>query len=179
MLLRLFATFFKIGLFTFGGGMAMIPLIRQEIIERQHWIEKGDFLDMLAVAQSAPGPIALNTAVFIGYKVKGFWGALAAVAGVVIPSFVVILAVAILFAEVRDNKVVDAAFKAMRPAVVALIVAPIIGLAKGMRWYMIAIAATVAMVVWYWGVSPIYLIATAIVTGVVYTIIRTRKERKK
>lgn len=179
MLRQLFTSFFKIGLFTFGGGMAMIPLIEREVIERKQWVEHTEFLDMLAVAQSAPGPIALNIAVFVGYKRCGVAGALAAVLGVVVPSFVVILAVAMLFAEIRDNKVVDAAFRAMRPAVVALIVAPIIGLAKGMHWTMIAVAAAVAMAVWYWGVSPIYLIASAFVIGIAYTLIKARKEETK
>lgn len=176
MLLQLFITFFKIGIFTFGGGMAMIPLIKREVIERKEWVAQSDFLDMLAVAQSAPGPIALNIAVFVGYKMRGWRGALSAVLGVVVPSFVVILAIALLFAKVRDNKVVDSAFRAMRPAVVALIVAPIVGLARGMHWVMIAVAAAVAMVVWYWGVSPIYLIAVAFVIGIAYTLVKGRKE---
>lgn len=179
MLLQLFTTFFKIGLFTFGGGMAMIPLIQREIIERRQWIDNKDALDMLALAQSAPGPIALNTAVFIGYKLRGISGALVSVAGVVIPSFLVILAVAIFFAKVRDNKVVDSAFRAMRPAVVALIVAPIIGLAKGMKWYMIVVAIAVAVAVWYWGLSPVYLIGVAIVAGIVYTFVKIGKEAKR
>ena len=179
MLLQLFTTFFKIGLFTFGGGMAMIPLIQREIIERRQWIDNKDALDMLALAQSAPGPIALNKAVFIGYKLRGISGALVSVAGVVIPSFLVILAVAIFFAKVRDNRVVDSAFRAMRPAVVALIVAPIIGLAKGMKWYMIVVAIAVAVAVWYWGLSPVYLIGVAIVAGIVYTFIKIGKEAKR
>ena len=179
MLLQLFTTFFKIGLFTFGGGMAMIPLIQREIIERRQWIDNKDALDMLALAQSAPGPIALNTAVFIGYKIKGTSGALVSVAGVVIPSFVVILAVAMFFAKVRDNRIVDAAFKAMRPAVVALIVAPIIGLTKDMRWYMIVVAIAIAISVWYWGISPVYLIGAAIVAGIIYTLIKIGKEAKR
>lgn len=179
MLLQLLFTFLKIGLFTFGGGMAMIPLIKREVIERKQWVAESDFLDMLAVAQSAPGPIALNIAVFVGYKTRGFWGALAALLGVVIPSFTVILLIAIFFSEVRDNKIVDAAFRAMRPAVIALIVAPIVGLAKGLRWFMVAVAAAVAMVVWYWGVSPIYFIAAAFVLGVAYTLFKIRKEDKR
>ena len=85
-LLKIFYSFFKIGLFTFGGGFAMIPLIEREVIERRRWIAKEDFVDMLVLAQSAPGPIALNAAVFAGYKVRGFVGAMAAVLGVVIPS---------------------------------------------------------------------------------------------
>lgn len=178
-MLKLFATFFKIGLFTFGGGMAMIPLIKREIIEKRGWIAQEDFLDMLAIAQSAPGPIALNMAVFVGYKRSGFLGALASVLGVVLPSFMVILGVALLFNEIRDNKVVDAAFRAMRPAVVALIVAPIIGLAKGMHYTLIAVSVAVAAVVWYWGLSPIYFIAAAIVAGIIYALVIARKEGKR
>ncbi|MBR0394034.1 MAG: chromate transporter, partial [Alistipes sp.] len=152
---QLFITFFKIGLFTFGGGYAMIPLIEREIIERRGWIAKGEFLELLTVAQSAPGPIALNTAVFVGFKVRGYTGALASVLGVVIPSFVVILVVAIFFANIRENRVVDAAFKAMRPAVVALIVAPIIGLARTLNVWLIAVSVGVAAAVWWFGFSPI------------------------
>lgn len=86
--LSLFTTFFKIGAFTFGGGFAMIPLIEREMIDRRGWIARGDFLELLTLAQSAPGPIALNSAVFVGYKIAGYRGAFSAVAGVVLPSFV-------------------------------------------------------------------------------------------
>ena len=91
MLFKLFITFFKIGLFTFGGGYAMIPLIEREVIEKKRWIEKKDFLDMLVLAQSAPGPIAVNTAVFVGYKTAGVMGAIMATLGTVLPSFIIIL----------------------------------------------------------------------------------------
>ena len=91
MLLRLFTTFFKIGLFCFGGGFAMIPLIQREVIERHKWIDKQDFLDMLVLALSTPGPIAVNTAVFVGYKTAGTAGAIMATLGTVLPSCIVIL----------------------------------------------------------------------------------------
>jgi chromate transporter len=133
--LSLFTTFFKIGAFTFGGGFAMIPLIEREMIDRRGWIARGDFLELLALAQSAPGPIALNSAVFVGYKIAGYRGAFAAVAGVVLPSFVIILLIAIYFTDIRHNRYVEAAFKGMRPAVVALIAAPLLNLARGMRWW--------------------------------------------
>jgi chromate transporter len=113
----------------------MVPLIEREVIESRGWVAREDFLDLLTLAQSAPGPIALNTAVFVGYRICGLRGALVALAGIVLPAFSIILLVAIFFADIRDNQYVDAAFKAMRPAVVALIVAPIVGLAKSMnRW---------------------------------------------
>ena len=179
MLLRLFTTFFKIGLFTFGGGYAMIPLIQREVIERRKWIEEKDFLDMLVLAQSTPGPIAVNTAVFVGYKIAGVLGAIMATLGTVLPSFIIILLLALFFAEVRENRYVDAAFRAMRPAVVALIVAPLIGLVKGMKWYLMAVSAAVAMAVWYFGFSPAYLIGVSLVIGAVIAVVNGRKGAKK
>ena len=164
-LLDIFWSFLKIGAFTFGGGYAMIPLIQHEVIHRRRWIEERDFLDLLTLAQTAPGPIALNTAVFVGYKRRGYLGALSAILGVIVPSFLVILVVAIFFASIRDNAYVDAAFKGMRPAVVALIVAPIIGLTKGMRWWLIAVALAVALVVWYFGISPVWFLIAGAVMG--------------
>ncbi len=175
MLLKLFTTFFKIGLFSFGGGFAMIPLIQREVIERHKWINSKDFVDMLVLAQSTPGPIAVNTAVFVGYKTAGIVGAVAATLGTVLPSFIVILLLALFFAEVRENRYVDAAFRAMRPAVVALIVAPLIGLVKGMKWYLIAISAAVALLVWYFGFSPMYLIAGGVAVGIAMAIYNGRK----
>ena len=179
MLLQLFTTFFKIGLFSFGGGFAMIPLIQREVIERRKWIGEQDFLEMLVLAQSTPGPIAVNTAVFVGYKTAGVAGAIMASLGTVMPSFMAILMLALFFAEVRDNRYVDAAFRAMRPAVVALIVAPLIGLVKGMRWYLMAVSAAVALAVWYFGFSPAYLIALALVVGVVIAVVNGRRGVKR
>jgi chromate transporter len=162
---ELFWSFFKIGLFTFGGGYAMISIIEGEVIRRKGWIEQKDFLDLLTLAQSAPGPIALNTSVFVGYKMYGYRGALSAVLGVSLPSFLIILLIAIFFVQFRYNPIVDAAFKGMRPAVVALIIAPILGLTKGMKWYLLAVAAAVALAVWYFGISPIYILLTAAIVG--------------
>ena len=157
-LFEIFWSFLKIGAFTFGGGYAMIPLIQHEVINNHRWLSDREFVELLTIAQAAPGPIALNTAVFVGYKHRGYWGAVSAVLGVVIPSFTIILFVAIFFASMRDNRWVDAAFKGMRPAVVALIVAPIVGLTKGLHWMLIAVAAATALLVWYFGFSPIWVL---------------------
>ena len=179
MLLKLFTTFFKIGLFTFGGGFAMIPLIQREVIEKHKWIDEQDFLEMLVLAQSTPGPIAVNTAVFVGYKTRGVVGAIATTLGTVLPSFIVILLLALFFAEVRDNRYVDAAFRAMRPAVVALIVAPLMGLLRGMKWYLMSVAAAVAVLVWWFGISPVYFIAVGVVVGVILAVVNGRKGAKR
>ncbi len=164
----IFLSFLKIGAFTFGGGYAMIPIIQHEVITRHKWIAEQEFVDLLTLAQTAPGPISLNTAVFVGYKCRGFMGALAAISGVILPSFLVILVVAMFFAEIRDNRWVDAAFKGMRPAVVALIVAPIVGLAKGMHWILIAMAAATAMVVWHFAISPVWFLVAGAGLGLLW-----------
>ena len=157
----------------------MIPLIQREVIEKHKWIDKKDFLDMLVLAQSMPGPIAVNTAVFVGYKTAGAVGAVMATLGTILPSFIVILSLALFFAEVRENRYVDAAFRAMRPAVVALIVAPLIGLVKGMKWYLMAVSAAVAMAVWYFGFSPAYLIGVSLIVGVIIAVVNGRKGVKR
>lgn len=172
---ELFWSFFKIGLFTFGGGYAMISIIEDEIIRRKQWIEHKEFLDLLALAQSAPGPIALNTSVFVGYKMYGYRGAVSALLGVSLPSFVIILTIAIFFAQFRYNPVVDAAFRGMRPAVVALIIAPILGFVKGMQWYMLAAAGVVAMLIWHLGISPIYILFTAAILGILFAARRGKE----
>lgn len=165
---ELFWSFFKIGLFTFGGGYAMIPIIQNEVITRRRWIAEGEFLDLLTLAQSAPGPISLNTSVFVGYKMYGYAGAAAALLGVVLPSFSIILVVAVFFSQIRHNEVVDAAFKGMRPAVVALIIAPVIGFTKGMHWTLVSVAAAVALAVWYFGISPIYMLVAGAAAGIAW-----------
>ena len=170
MLWQLFISFLKIGAFTFGGGYAMVPLIEREVIDKKGWVKRDDFLDLLTIAQSAPGPIALNTAVFVGYRIRGLKGALSALMGIVLPAFAIILLVAIFFADIRDNQYVDAAFKAMRPAVVALIVAPIVGLAKSMSYWLWIVAAVTALAIWYVGFSPIYVLIAGAVAGLLWTL---------
>ena len=166
--LELFCSFFKIGIFTFGGGYAMIPIIQAEVITRKGWIKEQEFLDLLTLAQSAPGPISLNTAVFVGYKMYGYRGALSSLAGVVLPSFTILLLVAMFFSQIRNNPIVDAAFRGMQPIVVAIMLAPILGFTKGMHWTLIALAAAITMVIWYFGVSPIYLLIAGAAAGLAW-----------
>ena len=172
---ELFYSFLKIGLFTFGGGYAMIPIIEREVIHRKHWIQEQEFFDLLTLAQSAPGPISLNASVFVGYKMYGYRGALAALLGVALPSFLIILIVAIFFSQIRENPIIDAAFKGMRPVVVALMFAPVVGLAKGMKWWAMAVAGAVALAVWSFGFSPIYLLIIAAVAGLLWTARRGKE----
>ncbi len=175
---QLFYSFLKIGLFTFGGGYAMIPIIQREVIDNRGWIAREEFYDLLTLAQSAPGPISLNTAVFVGYKMYGYRGALAALLGIVMPSFLILLFVAIFFTQIRHNAIVDAAFKGMRPVVVALMFAPILGFVKGMRWWLMAIAAMIAMAIWYLGISPIYLLVAGAAAGLIFAAARGKEVRR-
>ncbi len=121
-LLSLFLTFFRIGAFTFGGGYAMIPLIQHETVEKKGWIKDDDILEIVAIAESTPGPIAINTATFVGYKTSGVLGAFCATLGVVLPSFIVISLIANLLREFQDIKVVKYAFWGIRAGVLSLIV---------------------------------------------------------
>lgn len=164
---ELFLVFFKIGAFTFGGGYAMIPLIRNEVVKKKEWLNDSEFIDMLAIAQSIPGPIALNTALFVGNRRIGFKGSLFSAAGIILPSFIIILLIAILFAQFRDNPLVERIFKGIRPAVVALIAAPLLGLSRsaGVNRKNLWIPLVVALTVWLLKISPIFIILAAILLG--------------
>lgn len=133
--LSLFTTFFKIGAFTFGGGWAMISIIEREIVDKHHWIKKEEFLDLLAVAQSLPGILAVNIATAVGDRIRGSRGSMVAAAGTILPSFMIILAIAIFLTPdiIKNNRVVASIFMGIRPAVVALIIAPVITSAKAAK----------------------------------------------
>ncbi len=119
---RLLVIFLKIGAFTFGGGFAMIPLIQKEVVENEHWITDGDILEIVAISESTPGPVAINSATFVGYRVAGFWGAFFATFGVVFPSFAIILLISAILNEFKDNRIVQYAFNGIRAGVLALII---------------------------------------------------------
>ncbi len=119
--LVLFITFFKIGAFTFGGGYAMIPLIQKEVVENKKWITDDDILEIIAIAESTPGPIAINSATFVGYRVCGFWGSFFATLGVVLPSFTIILAISFVLNEFQNITAVKYAFNGIRAGVLALL----------------------------------------------------------
>lgn len=162
-----FLTFFKIGLFTIGGGYAMIPLIEAEIIEKKKWIGKEEFLDLMAIAQSCPGIFAVNIAIFIGYRLRRVKGALVCCLGTALPSFIIILLIALFFHQFKDNQMVAAAFRGIRPAVVALIAVPTYNLAKKAKLnrYTFWIPIVSALLIWLLGVSPILIIIAAGVGG--------------
>lgn len=159
----MFITFFKVGLFTFGGGYAMIPIIRREVVQHLKWVSDDEFLDMLAVAQACPGPVAVNTSILVGHHMSGFAGAAIALAGTVLPSFLVILAIAGVFDAIRSTEMAESAFRGVRPAVAALVLAAAWSLGerslKTRENAVIAAAAFVALVVL--GLHPAIVILTA------------------
>lgn len=176
---QLFLSFFKIGAFTFGGGYAMIPLIQREVVYRKKWLQETEFIDMLALAQSVPGPISLNTAVFVGNKMRGIRGSLFSSLGIILPSFIIILLIALVFTEFKSNPGVERVFKGIRPAVVALIAAPVWNMARsaGVTWRSLWIPVAATLVIWLLNVSPIYVVAAAIAGGLIYHTLKIRKTR--
>lgn len=169
-LAEVFITFFKIGIFTLGGGYAMIPLIEEEVVNRHRWVSKEELLDLIAIAQSCPGVFAINIATFIGYKLYKERGAIVSAAGTALPSFLIILIIAMFFHQFEDNRVVAAMFRGIRPAVVALIAVPTFNLGKQaqLNKYTIWIPIVSALLIWLLGVSPIWIIILAGIGGYIY-----------
>ena len=176
--LNSFLTFLKIGTFTFGGGYAMISLIEKEIVTKKKWIQQDEFLDLLAVAQSAPGILAVNIAIFIGYKLKGRLGSLSCALGTILPSFAIILLIAMFFVHFKDNEVVGKIFKGIRPAVVALIAVPVFNMAKAaiINYKTVIIPVAVALLIWLCGISPVYIVSIAMLGGLLYGYIKRHRK---
>lgn len=166
----LLKTFFKIGAFTLGGGYAMIPMIEAEVVDKQRWIEKEEFIDLIAIAQSCPGVFAINTSIFIGYKLKKMRGALCASLGTALPSFLIILLIAIFFHRFMEISWIEAMFRGIRPAVVALIAVPTFNMAKsaGISLVNCWIPIGSAVLIWLVGVNPIFIIIAAGIGGYLY-----------
>ena len=180
MLWKLFATFFKIGLFTFGGGYAMIALIQQEVAERKGWISEDDLLEIIAVSESTPGPIAINSATFIGYRMAGFWGSFAATLGVVLPSFGIILAVSYVLRRFYDLEAVRYAFFGIRAGVLALIFKAIVSMykqcPKGIVSYLLMAAALIAAA--FLKINVLFIIIGCAVIGLVSSLLASKKAGK-
>lgn len=161
--LEIFSCFAKIGAFTIGGGYAMIPIIQKEVVEKKRWIEEEDFMDVLAISQSAPGLLAVNISIFLGYRLKGVKGSIVATLGSVLPSFLIILLIAMFFAGYQDNPTVIKIFKGIRPVVVSLIAVPVINMARKAKLniYTGMLAVATALLVTFLKVSPIYILMVA------------------
>lgn len=164
--LKIFIIFFKIGLFTFGGGYAMLPLIEREIIETRHWITEDDFIDVLAVAEMTPGPIAVNSATFVGYRIGGLSGAVAGTLGVVLPSFIVILLIVTSLYQYRYHPKVVKTFKGIKPVVIALIIFASFKLGVKQHWNIASIGiAVIAFLLLLFNIHPFIVIMLGAIAG--------------
>ena len=179
MFWQLFYTYLKIGTFTLGGGYAMLPLIQREVVDNKGWIDEQEFMNMIALAQAAPGLIAVNSAIFIGWRVGGWRGVAGAVLGAVLPSFLIILAIAMVFREWKELPAVEAAFKGIRPAVVALIAAPLFKMAKSAKlgWLTALIPITASLLIWLGHVNPVWVILATIVITLLAVDIAERRRK--
>ena len=178
--LKLFTTFFKIGAFTFGGGYAMIPLIQKETVEKNNWIDDKDILDIVAIAESTPGPIAINASTFVGYRVSGFMGALASTFGVVLPSFVIILIISGVLRQFENLQVVKFAFNGIRAGVLALLIKALISMykqcPKNKLSYIIMAASLIAVA--FLKISVLVVIICCGITGIVSSLMMRRRNAK-
>ena len=187
LLIKLFFTFFKVGLFTFGGGYAMIPIIQKEVVEKKKWIPAGEILDILAISESTPGPIAVNTATYVGFRVMGFWGSLFATIGLTIPSFTIIFIISLFYKTFMTWHIVDAAFKGLKIGVIILLVNAVIKLSKSVKKDLFSIIIFVLtligmLVLTFFQIKIPSLSLIFIVLGLLVGIIATaisRKEKKK
>ncbi|MBQ0057806.1 MAG: chromate transporter [Bacteroidales bacterium] len=178
MNIELFITFMKIGGFTLGGGPAMVPMMEQEIVNKHHWLSKEEFLDIYAVSQATPGIFAVDMASHIGYKLGGIRSGIYASLGVVLPSIVIILLIAIIFSHFRENHWVEAFFMGVRPAVVALLAVPVFSMAKSAKisWHNCWIPILSCFLIWICGVSPAIIILIACLGGYLYGKYKLKKQ---
>lgn len=169
LIFKIILTFIKIGAFSFGGGYAVLAVIQKEVVNINHWLSTKDFVDVVAISQITPGPIAINSATYVGYTLKGFLGSLFATIGVVLPSFVIILIIARFFSRFSEEPVIKWMFKGIRPASIGLIAAAVISVGKGAfidvySW----IIFVLAFILTYKDFDPILL---TIISGVLGAII--------
>ena len=178
--LELFWTFFMIGAFTFGGGYAMIPLIQKEAVENHGWITDDDILEIIAIAESTPGPIAINSATFVGYRTCGLLGAACATFGVVLPSFVIILAISYVLKEFQEITAVKYAFNGIRAGVLALLFKALWGMYKKCPkgWVAYVVMAAAFLLTAVLDVHVLIVIISCAVFGLVTALLAERKVQK-
>ena len=175
---KIFSVFAKIGAFAIGGGIPMIAAIKAELVSRK-WLNDEDFLDIITLAQTAPGLFAVNISILTGHKLRGTKGSIVATIGSCLPPFLIILAVAMFFTSFKDNEYVIRAFKGIRPVVVALIGAPMFDMIKAtkMKWWSWVIVISSMILVCFLKVSPIYILICIIVMAAAISWFRNRDSR--
>lgn len=173
---KLFNVFFRIGFFTIGGGYAMLPMLQREVVEKYRWSTDEEIMDYYAIGQSTPGIIAINTATFIGYKKKGVLGGIVATLGMVAPSWIIIISIAALFQKFADNPWIQSSFSGIRVVVVVLIINAVVKMGKKSinNWISIAIGIMAFLLVAWLGISPIYIIISAGIIGILLNTLKMR-----
>ena len=176
---QLFLTFFKIGAFTFGGGYAMIPLIRREVVEKK-WIDEQDMMDIIAVSESTPGPFAINSATFVGYQLGGFSGAVMATLGVTLPSFLIILAISFFLKQFEELPAVQYAFTGIRAGVFVLILSACYSMFKQCKsnWFSYIIIVAAFISVGFFNASAIFILILCAIAGLCFSSIMARKDSR-
>lgn len=177
---QLFGVFAKIGAFTIGGGYAMISLIQNEIVHRK-WLSEDDFSELITLSQTAPGLLAVNISIFTGFRLRGVKGSIVATLASILPSFLIILAIAMAFSGFQDNPIVIRVFKGIRPVVVALILVPMINMARKSddTWWKWVLSAVVLGLVGFLGVSPIYILLCVIVIFLGISVYREKRMKSE
>lgn len=183
-LLDLFLTFAKIGGLTIGGGLAMVAVIERDLVTRKKWITEEDLLDMITVAESTPGVIAVNSATFVGYKLRGFLGSLVATIGVVLPSFIMISLIALVFEWFLGFEIVSFAFKGANAAVAVLIFNAGLKLLKKCEksvytYLMMAFAIVIGIIFMIFNISTLFIVILGLIVGITYYTILENKAKKK
>lgn len=170
IIFEIFLSIFKIGAFTFGGGYAMIPLIEQEVVNNKKWLNKDEFMDVLVVAQSLPGAMAINASIFLGYRIAGILGAISALIAVILPSFIIIILIAAFFMQFRNNYYVNAAFMGITATVPMLVLVGAISLAKGipknLRSLITILISLIALI--FFHINPVVVIIVSGVYGAIF-----------
>ena len=180
-IIDIFILFFKIGAFTIGGGYAMLSLIEDEIVNKKNWLEKEEFVDGMAIAQSIPGVLAVNISLITGYKIAGFLGMFAGMLGAVLPSFFIVLFLSQILLAIGNHPIVVAIFNGIKPAIAALILISVyrIGKSANINRYNFVIPLIVAVLIKYFGVSPILIIIATMILGNIFYILKEKKEDDK
>ena len=187
-LLILFFTFMRIGALTFGGGYAMIPIIEDEVVRKRKWITELEIMDVLAISESTPGPIAVNSATFVGYKVGGILGSVVATLGLAVPSFAIIFVISFFYRDFIQWPVIDAAFKGLKIGVILLLFTAVVRLKKGIKinlWGLILFSIALSAMIVFSFVNTgfnylsLCLILLGIITGLILTALGQNKEDKE
>jgi chromate transporter len=176
-LIELFFSFLKIGAFTFGGGYAMMPIMQKEVVDKKNWATDEDILKILVISESTPGVLAVNSATFIGYQIRGFWGSLVATLGVVIPSFVIISLLSFFIIEFKENVYVAYAFSGIRAGVAMLIFNAVFKLSKKIKknWFTYVVVTVVCITALLTSFSAIYILLIGALIGIIYGLITAKK----